>query len=306
MKSPIILLLFSTSIIFSSCNGDEIKRLENQNKMLTQSQAVQDSILNNYMSAFNTFEENLEAIKSRENIITDRTYDTESQGDSKEKILDDISKINDLLSQNKTIIDDLNSRLDRTSGDQAQLRRLISRMETQLVEKSNEIVALKEQLVEMNFTAESLERRLDTMNYQQEQLVYLTSNQQMRLSAQDSTIADQEGLINIQTSALNQGFYVTGTAKDLKDQNVITSEGGFIGIGASKVLRSDFNHDAFTQVDITQTSKINFDNKKVSLVTYHPTDSYLLNEDDKKITSLEILDPKKFWGVSKYLVVLTD
>lgn len=293
--------------MLSSCNGEEIDRLEQQNKMLATSQASQDSLINDYLSAFNTFEENLEAIKARENVITDQSFDSESEESSREKILNDISAINDLLVQNQEIINDLNAKLDRADGDQSQLRRLISRLESQLVEKDQQIVTLKEELTEMNFTAESLDRRLDTMRQAREQLVYLTSNQQMRLSAQDSTIEDQSGLIDIQTEELNTGYYAVGTAKDLKDSNVITTEGGFIGIGGSKVLKPDFNQEAFTRIDITETETLTFDEqKKVRIVTYHPSDSYQLNEEDNRITSLEILKPEKFWGVSKYLVVVTD
>ena len=306
MKTTLYTSLLAVGLILSSCNGEEIDRLTKQNQMLAATQASQDSLLNDYLSAFNTFEENLEAIKARENIISDASQDSESEGDTKEKILNDISQINDLLMQNKSIIDDLNDRLDRTEGDQSQLRRLITRLESQLVEKDQEIAVLKEELVEMNFAAESLNRRLDTMQYAREQLVYLTSNQEMRLSAQDSTISDQRGLIDIQTQEMNKAFYAVGTAKELKNQNVITTEGGFIGIGGSKVLHPDFNEEAFTQIDITETGNITFDNKKVRVVTYHPSETYELTEVDNRITSLEILDPEKFWEVSKYLVVVTD
>ncbi len=307
MKATLNIFILTSLIFLSACNADEVERLEKQNQMLRTSQASQDSLINDYLSAFNIFEENLETIKERESVISEESMDTESQNDNKEKILNDISAINDLLLQNQQIINDLNSRLDRTDGDQSQLRRLISRLEAQLVEKDEQIAVLKTNLEEMNFTAESLNRRLDTMSQAREQLVYLTSNQQMRLSAQDSTIEDQSGLIDIQDEALNTGFYVTGSARDLKESNVITTEGGFIGIGGSKVLRSDFNQDAFTQIDITKTDEIVFDEeRKVRVVTYHPSDAYKLHEEENRITSLEILNPEKFWKVSKYLVVVTN
>lgn len=306
MKSLQFFTLLFLVIVVSACNGDEIERLEKANQALLQSKASQDSVLGGYMSAFTTFDENLEAIKARENIISQQTFSGESEEMSREKVLNDISLINDLLAQNRQIIDDLNSRLARNEGDQSQLRKLISRLESQLVERDQEIAALKVNLEEMNFTAESLNRRLDTMVYAREQLVHLTSGQRVRMTAQDSALADQQGLIEIQTKTMNTGFYVVGTAKDLKEQNVITKEGGFVGIGGSKVLRPDFNQDVFTQVDITETEQINFEHKKVRVVTYHPSDTYVLKETDNTITSLEITDPKRFWEVSKYLVVVTD
>ncbi|MEZ4825231.1 MAG: hypothetical protein R3C61_02895 [Bacteroidia bacterium] len=63
---------------------------------------------------------------------------------------------------------------------------------------------------------------------------------------------------------------------------------------------------AFTAIDITKVSSIPFDSKKAELLTSHPSDSYVFNQENKKITSLEITNPEKFWKASKYLVVVTD
>lgn len=301
-----IIIAFTAATLLTACNGDEIDRLEQQNQALRQAQASQDSMLNNYLSAFNTFEENLEAIKAREDLISSDASDPELQGNAKDKILDDIAQINDLLDQNRQIIDDLNSRLERAESEQPQLRRLIASLETQLQEKDATIASLKEELQTMNFTAESLNRRLDTMRQAREQLAYLTANQEMRISAQDSTMSEMETLIEMQENELNTGYYVIGSSRDLKDQDIITTEGGFIGIGGTKVLDPNFDHEAFTRINITETEEIPFNNRKVELVTSHPSDAYILNESDNRITSLQITDPERFWSKSRYLVVMTN
>ncbi|HCT70119.1 MAG TPA: hypothetical protein DF409_02750, partial [Bacteroidales bacterium] len=62
--------------------------------------------------------------------------------------------------------------------------------------------------------------------------------------------------ISEQTEELNTAYYVIGTKKELRDQNIITMEGGFAGIGRNKKMKEDFNQDYFTRVDITQLKSI--------------------------------------------------
>lgn len=273
--------------------------------MLVAAQNSQDTLLNEYLSAFTAFEENLAGIKHRENILTE-AYDEETDMEPGASMLRDLSQINDLLAQNQSIINSLNGRLNRAEGDQVQLRRLINRMETQLAEKVQEVDRLREELSQLEFTTESLNRRLDTIEYERAQLVHLTSDQEVRLTDQEQLIVRQQDMIGSQVEEINKAFYAVGTAKDLKNQRIITSEGGFIGIGRNQILHPDAHEDVFSRIDITELRTIAFDNKKVRLVTPHPSEAYKLTEVDNKITSLEITNPERFWAASKYLVVVTD
>ncbi|MEZ5199731.1 MAG: hypothetical protein R2764_26110 [Bacteroidales bacterium] len=104
---------------------------------------------------------------------------------------------------------------------------------------------------------------------------------------------------------LSTAYYAVGTKKNLKENNIITSEGGFIGIGKNKKLKSDFNESFFTRVDTRNTTQISIPGKKAQVVTTHPTESYkIMGEGDDQI--LEILDANEFWKSSKYLVVIID
>jgi len=92
---------------------------------------------------------------------------------------------------------------------------------------------------------------------------------------------------------------------DIKDNNIITAEGGFIGIGKNKKLKQDFNDKFFTKIDITKTTQIPIPGKKPKIITNHPTESYKISgEGDSAI--LEIINANSFWKSSKYLVVVID
>ena len=68
----------------------------------------------------------------------------------------------------------------------------------------------------------------------------------------------------------------------------------------------DFNREAFTQIDFTSTKTIQLNTKSAKLLSTHPTGSYNLLSENKKVTAIEITDPEKFWQASKYLVVVTE
>jgi len=69
---------------------------------------------------------------------------------------------------------------------------------------------------------------------------------------------------------------------------------------------SDFNKDAFTQIDYTTTNTISMDSKDVKLVSTHPTGTYKIKRENNKVKGIEITDPENFWKASKYLVVVTE
>jgi hypothetical protein len=116
---------------------------------------------------------------------------------------------------------------------------------------------------------------------------------------------EQDALIHLQKDALNTAWYVIGTQKELREQNIITKEGGIAGIGAVKTMTEDINQELFTKIDIRATTVFPIDAKKVSVVTTHPSDSYLIRRDEesKKYYSFEITRPEVFWKTSKYMVL---
>ena len=104
---------------------------------------------------------------------------------------------------------------------------------------------------------------------------------------------------------LNKGFYAYGTKKELEENSVIVREGGFLGMNKKTNLASEMNDEYFTQVDITKTETIEITGKKIQFVTDHPSSAYDIESNGQKHV-IRIRDPKSFWKVSKYLVVVVD
>lgn len=281
VKSFIILL--SLTVIFS-CNTDELENkitdLEAQNAESANQLNEKEELIVDFIGSMNEIQDNLAKIKERENIMTARfdKGNVEMDNNMKDDIIADIELINGLLLENKNKMSSLNSRLKKSNLKIAELEKMIENLAMQIQEKDAQISELQTQLAEANAQLkvlfEEYNNRIEELGQQEEKL--------------------------------NTAFYCYGSSKELREQGVITKEGGFIGIGKTEKLSDDFNKEYFTQIDITHVNEIELMSKKVKIVTNHPTESYQLEGDDDRIDKLVITDAEIFWSSSKYLVIVVE
>lgn len=302
----LIVLAFAL-VSLTACNKGKVKELESKNQQLSQINSLQDSLLNDFLTYFNDFEDNLATIKEREGIISVTATDPEVAGDRKERINTDLRTIDELLAKNNNIIDSLSARLGKVEGSSREYRRAVGRLKTQLAEKTNTIASLQTDLEQMNLTVATLNRKVDTLVDTRNRLAAKSTAQSQTIDDQSNQITQQKDRIAYQTEALNTAYMVMGTTKELKEARVISTAGGLIGIGKSKKLAEDFDASAFQRVDITKIEEVTVNAKKAELLTTHPAGSYAFEAtDSKNIGSLKITDPERFWSTSKYLVVVTN
>ena len=294
MKHLLIVAVLATTLF--SCNQGELQSLRQENQQLLNEAAEKDSAMVTFMESFNEIEQNLAEIRERElNIALKNDESGENSGGVQAQIKEDIRVINELISENKKTIEDLNQQLKSTKGRNVELNRMLVRLKdqlnTQIEEKDQQIALLKDDLQKMNFTVEELNSDLDTLRQ---------VNSELALSNEE-----KEQMIEEQVSQINTAYIALGTDKELQETNIITKEGGFLGIGRTEKLSGNLDESSFTKIDIRETKTIPVEGKKIELVTPHPADSYKINGEDK-IESIEITQPDKFWNNSKYLVVRVD
>ncbi|MEM7373116.1 MAG: hypothetical protein AAF587_31120 [Bacteroidota bacterium] len=298
MKKTTWIVILAAGIALVGCNKEKLQQLEQQNTSLQAEKHLQDSLLNDFMATFNEFEENLDLIKEKEQLISMQTGEENMRKEAKDQVIEDIQMINDLLDQNRLMIEELTAQAESSELKAKDLSRMVSRMKKQLASRDQEIGTLKEQLTNMEFTVENLNGRLDTLNVQSATLARLTEEQSERLLQQQDQIEEQAETMKSQETRMNTAYFVTGSPKELKAADIIVK----------KRVNKDLNENAFTQIDIREVNSIPIETKKAQLLTTHPSDSYVfLDEDeDKKYDKLEITDPERFWQASRYLVVMTN
>jgi len=277
------LLLSVGSLTFNSCGKDAE---ENKNPLADSLSAVngnlngqlseKEAALQEFISSFNEIQENLNAIKEKEKIVTTES----SKGDVKSKqgqIKDDIQSIYDLMAKNKNRIGSLTKKLKDSNLKLEGLEKMIENLQMSIDLKDGEIADLKTKMEGLNIELSNL-----NTNYQ-------------------AVSSESAG----KTDMLNAAYYAIGTSKELKEKKVISREGGFIGLGKTTTVSSDFNKEYFTKIDVEQALSINIGAKKAKIVTNHPKGSYRL-VGEKPIEKLEISNQKEFWSVSKYLVIVIE
>jgi len=280
---PFFVIIILTNFLLSNCgkgsddSENSIKdSVENVSGNLNGKLNEKDAAIQELVSSFNEIQENLNTIKEKEKIISK----VASDGDVKSKedqIKEDIQSIYDLMAKNKDRIGSLSKKLKNSKLKIDGLEKMIDNMQATLSLKDSEIEELKTKIEGLNVELSSL-----TTNYK---AVENESNQK--------------------TEIINTAFYAIGTSKELKEKNVITKEGGIIGLGKTTKLSSDFNKEYFTKINIEKTTSINLGAKKIKMLTTHPSNSYKL-VGEKPIEKLEITNTKEFWSASKYLVIILD
>lgn len=285
MKKLIFIALMIPFMLACNSKQKEFESLQARYDSLLTLGFTKDTSILDYLESFNAIQANLDSIKMAEMIITQNASDGgELQPDQKEQINRDINMIYEMLQKNKQTIAELKSKLKKSNSKITSLEQMVERMTKQIEEKDGEIAQLRDQLEKMNIQIEILSSNVDNL-------------------ASESKTKSQT--IDEKTTELNTAYYVIGTKKELRDQKIITVEGGFAGIGRNKKLQEDFNRDYFTRVDITRLRSIPVMKKKATIITTHPSQSYKLY-GEKTVDSLVIKNAKDFWGASKYLVIVID
>ncbi len=277
---PIILVMF---FLFScSNNKQEIERLEAENEQLRDQIDQSSDNVENYFSELNEIEENLRLIKEKENLITGQAGSGVELGvPQQERINQDIQRIGELMEKNRILIASLNNRLRNADTRIAGFEKMIENLNQTIEEKEIEITLLRDQLASMNFKVDMLTARVDTL---------------------EMVARERSQTIEQQTIELNTAYYAIGSQKELIENQIISREGGFLGIGKTERIKADFNHDFFTRIDLTRDKEITIIGERPELITVHPEDSYEINTEDGE-RYLEIIDEERFWSTSRYLVI---
>lgn len=285
-----LLYLFTAILFVSSCGNEadleaqlESMRQDNEDlKMQNEQISEKDLLITQYSEFILDVQSNLNQIRNRENtVLLPRGGDMTIQ--TPEQIKKDLQELGALLADNKKKIASMKSKLSNSTIQMDDLEKVIRNLSAQAEEREVKILGMKSELSDMGVAFDEL-------------MAAYENNIEV--------IAEKEETIENQDNLLHTAYYAFGTKKELKENNVISAEGGFIGIGKTKTLKDDFNKKYFTKVNTKELKEISMGVKKAEIITTHPAGSYELVGEDT-VEKITILDADKFWSVSKYLVVVT-
>ena len=174
-----------------------------------------------------------------------------------------------------------------SASNPSQLKKALAKLNAELDAKTQQIATLQTELASKNIRIAELDDVVAGLNENVKDLI--AENE-----VKSATVASQD-------KALNTAWFVYGTKSELKEQKIISSK----LLQKTKVLENDdFNKDYFTQIDIRTDKTIKLYSKTAEFLTTHPEGTYELVKDNEGLLTLSIVNPNKFWSVSRYLVIL--
>ena len=272
------------TLFLYGCQGDadnEVNQEDSAYQMLLDESAMRDSVMLELMTTLNVLDENISKISDRQNEIDINANDVEFRQTYRERMLDDIQDIFEMMESNKNRIADLNARLadarNKLGSANKENERLVKLLDQYQVMINN-----------LNAKLESKDQEIYDLNE--------------KLATMDISLDSLKAEVHAKHAEMNKVYYAFGTKKELMDHNIIDKSGGFIGIGKTYQLKDDFNKEYFTMADAESLSEIELYVKDAKILSTHNEKSYHF-EGEGKIDKLIIDDPASFWEASKFLVV---
>ena len=269
-------------LVLASCkdnvNTQETDTLRQKVDSLERVSMQKDNEINDMLETFNSIEDGFRAINEAQGRVT-----VERRGEGANaavRIQENMQFIQQTMAQNKELINKLRQQLRSSSNSNDQLRKMLENLTSQMEQKESELSVLRQELAAKDIHIAELDEQVTQLTEDVVQLKDENAHHQETISTQDKE--------------LNTAWFVFGTKKELKDQNILKS---------GEVLQSNFNKDYFTKIDIRVDKEIRLMSRDAKLLTNHPAGSYSLERDANRQYVLYIKNPQQFWSTSKYLVV---
>ncbi len=280
MKKILCLALCAATLASCNFTTKREQELVAKNDSLVAVLTEQNVALDEAMEAIADIQEGFHAINEAEGRLSIQSQGREGLSDV-DRMKEDVLFIQQKMEENRKKIEELEKKLKAGSAETASLRKVIAGLQKDLEEKVASIAALHGELAQKNIRIAELDNAVAVLMGDVNTLHQVTDAQQE--------------VIEEQVEQLNRAWYVYGTAKELRDQNILRS---------GKVLESpDFNKEYFTEVDVRVDRVYPLYAKNAKLLTMHPAGSYEFTKDADKMVTLNIVDFEAFWSVSRYMVI---
>jgi len=274
-------MVLCVAALASCTNVKREKELTARNDSLTVALNEKNVALDQAMQAIADIQEGFRVINEAEGRVAIQSQGAEGITDA-QRLKEDILFIQQKMADNRKQIEVLQKKLKAGGAETANLRKVLANLQKELEAKVASIAALQSDLARKNIRIAELDSAV----------VMLTGDVN---ALQEITDAQQE-VIEQQITQLNTAWYVYGTAKELKEQNILKD---------GKVLSStEFNKNYFTEIDVRDDKVFPLYAKRAKLLTAHPEGSYEFAKDEEKLLTFRIVDADAFWSVSRYMVIL--
>jgi chromosome segregation ATPase len=248
-------------------NRTQIKHLNTENDGLNTTIRVRDSLVNVMTATFDEIEQNLTFIRDKRSQLS--LASNERSIEKRDILVADIKLMNEMLVQNSIKIEELDKKLKASGFEIQSFKNKIAKLNTDILAQNNSIKKLSADLAQRD-------SKIAEMNVEVVSLKKENSAKEDSINVKSQVIAAKEQIIESKDNELNKVYYVSGTAKELKEKGVIQKEGGFLGLGRNTDLKNSVDKQSFSELDQRTALRLPIFSKKVEVITEHPDSSYQL------------------------------
>ena len=284
MKNIIVSLVILFTFFLFSC-GESAKE-KAQRKIIDSLESTNAEISMNYedlQEYLSIIAEGLDSISIEEHELLSNNTPSENIGFNRQRMKQNLNHVREILARQRERITNLESKLENNESYTHSLRKIIVALRQQLESKDRELTKLKKDLDNNRQSLTILTSQVQQINEEREN--------------QAQTIQEQKETIDRQTQQIYKGYVIIATKKELKSSGLLT--GGFLKKSHIDYSKIDLNQ--FQIIDI-RTYKSTYLPEKYKIISTVPAGSYNIEKlSDSNI--LHIIDPDKFWSVSKFLII---
>lgn len=205
----------------------------------------------------------------------------------KEELKNDMLLIKQAMQERRERLEALEARLKKSTNYNAEMKKTIENLRSQLETQEATIVQLQEELYKANVKIDGLNVRVDSLNVVNETVS----------KEKQAALDEAEQLAN----KLNTCYYVVGSKSELKENKII--ETGFLK--KTKILEGDFERSYFTKADKRTLNVVKLYSNKAKVLSKHPEGSYSI-VDNGGSKELAINNASSFWELTNFLIVQVD
>ena len=287
MKKSFILLGVG-ALLLASCSGNQKKLDEDSVKIadLTAEYQEATSFNDSLMLLMGDIYTGLDSINMQEGLLYN--MNSSDASDRRAEIRQNLSNIKARLNANKNLLNEMEAKLKKSNNQNSVLTKTISQLKAHIEQQDQKIAQLESDLANAKGQIENLNTQVAET---QEQVRTETAAKEQ---AQQETVAAE--------NEANKVYYAIGTNKELKKNGLLEKK----FLGATKVMKGNFNANYFTQADKRNITTIPTNSKKLKVWSNMPAGSYEIVENANKTKTLKITNPSKFWSITPYLILQVD
>ncbi|MBD5221469.1 MAG: hypothetical protein HDS70_03770 [Bacteroidales bacterium] len=288
MKKSFVIVAAS-ALLLGACAGKQEEKLnEDSLRIVELSEDYQEatSFNDSLMLLMGDIYTGLDSINSQEGLLYN--LGNGENPNRREEIRQNLANIKARLNANKNLLNQMEQKLKDSNNQNSVLTKTIAQLKAHIEQQDAKIAKLEADLNDAKGQIRELNSQVATA---QEQVKTETAAKEQ---AQQETVAAE--------NELNKVYYAIGTNKELKKNGLLEKK----FLGATKVLKGDYNLGYFTSADKRTLSTIPTNSKKLKVWTNMPADSYQIVENADGTKTLKITNASKFWSITPYLILQVD